>query len=219
MIAAHTTTERMPIVGVNEVMMTPDETWKMEGEGAYAYAERFAVDKLGSGSGKRKCLVIGSPIPEVRSLAANGWRVSHVDVRNPPEVQGDFIVCDATDLLFENESFDAVSSTCVMCHAGLGRYGDPVKSNGDVLMLREIYRVLKPNGLAVVMPGPTFGDLDRESVVYGTVHRIYRVADLMKMAMDTGFSIESTMMVQADAEPMEGEIKYCYLSMLMRKTT
>jgi hypothetical protein len=40
-----------------------------------------------------------------------------------------------------------------MGHVGDGRYGDALDVDGDLKMLAEIARVLRPGGLAIVGPG------------------------------------------------------------------
>lgn len=221
--------ERMPIIGADDFIDTTGEDWWREGPCHwYDAAVGFAVAKLGHGGSRRTCLVIGSPIPEVRALRAEGWRTTHVDVRRPPEEAGPFTVGDAMALPFGDESFDAVSSTCVMCHVGLGRYGDPERPNGDMDMMREIARVLKPGGLAAVMVGPALPDeVLQESIVYGNVHRIYRWRDVGVMARLAGLECkESAIFTTKEGEGTPnlgvviGEnrvIEYCYLSVLLRK--
>ena len=166
--------------------VTPDEAWEsMPIPGHfYSFAALFALNELGAGNG-RSCLVIGSPLFEAVALQGVGWEVSYLDVRVPP-MNGRCVVGDAVKIPFASESFDAVSTTCVLCHVGLGRYGDPEVENGDVLALREIHRVMKPEAVAVVMFGPSF--LQPVSYRMGTVHRVYGLQDPVGMAVDAGFT-------------------------------
>jgi SAM-dependent methyltransferase len=194
-----TATERMPLVGAADALRTPGEPWWDGGREFDWYEAQadWAVGRLAGAKGYR-CLVIGSPWPEARRLADHGWAVTYLDCREVPERDGRIAVTvgDATALGFPAGSFDAVSSTCVVCHAGLGRYGDPVKPNGDALMLAEVARVLRPKGHAAVMVGPAVPGTPR-SVVYGTVHRIYRPQDVLAMADAAGFDV-------LDAEVWDG---------------
>lgn len=218
--------ERMPVVMPEEVMDTANETWAMSDTAWYKTASDFAASKLINGKGKW-CLVIGSPIPELRKLEANGWDCVYTDCRQPPADVQRWFQADATALPSGGAFYDAVSSTCVVCHAGLGRYGDPVKPNGDVAVMREIFRVLKPGGLAVVCFGPCSPQM-RRSAIYGNVHRIYKIDDAIDMAEDVGFEMVSTQLATKGQEPVGapeieeaiGEqviVKYCYLSALLRK--
>ena len=226
MILIDTDTERMPLVG-DDYIDTRDERWAMGDSAWYGAASEFAERTLGKGHGKR-CLVIGSPVPEVKRLKKDGWHTLYVDVREPDQGVGHWFILDATALPSWDNTYDAVSSTCVVCHAGLGRYGDPIKPNGDVLMMREIFRVLKPGGLAAIMLGPATPQMT-QSVVYGNVHRIYEPDEAHAMCRDVGFEVvESQLSINCGAEPMgapeveerigEGVlVRYCYLSVLLRK--
>lgn len=220
-------TERMPTIGASDIVNTVSERWVVTDESWYGAAADFAAEKLASGKGK--CLVVGSPIPEAKRLRDLGWFVEYMDCRKTPMRVGHIdIVGDATEMPLASECFDAVSSTCVMCHAGLGRYGDPVKPNGDQLMLAEIARVLKPGGLATLMPGPICDQFE-SAVIYGNVHRIYTQADLFMMFDAVGLEWVDSILAQC-AEPkdapkpvdlgngfVQAVISYAYLSVLLRK--
>jgi SAM-dependent methyltransferase len=213
-----TETERLPSVGESDVIDTANEAWDDGKQSWYAAALDFAAKSLGPGDNRRECLIIGSPMPEVQHIAGMGWRVTYVDVRKPPADLDHFVECDATRLMFPDESVDAVSSTCVLCHAGLGRYGDPVKPNGDLLMLREIARVLKPGGSAAIMVGPTIaGHEMKSSVVYGNVHRIYRPEDVASMLRGVRLELQESAIFETPEPQMYGHVKYAYMSVLVRK--
>lgn len=165
---------------------TPNETWTLERPIRSRLMYGIAADKsssfLGEGLG-RTCLVIGSPIFEASMLGSHGWDITYLDVRDPPRHQLHKVIqCDATQIPLPNNSFDAVSSTCVLAHVGLGRYGDKLTSNGDDLMLGEIHRVLKPSAKAAL----TFGNVSEEdqTIRLGTCHRIYSRSETRKMVKD-----------------------------------
>lgn len=123
-------------------------------------------------------------------LIEKGWQVTYLDVRVPPVKFERFVKCDAAAMTFEDESFDAVSSTCVLSHVGMGRYGDPVVQRGDEKALGHMARVLKRGGVATIM----FGNVAvmESSVVLGTCHRIYTMQDCRRMLDEVGLEILKT---------------------------
>lgn len=168
---------------------TPREKWhegNMPGHW-YAASTEFALDYLGDGAG-RQCLVIGSPLFEAIELRRLGWDTTYLDIRQPPEAAGRAIQMDATDITLPDDSFDAVSSACVLTHAGTGRYGDGQTGKGDEEMLGHIARVLRPAGKAAL----TFGAcVTAEKMVrLGSAHRIYTVSECERMLAAAGLSIQ-----------------------------
>jgi len=169
---------------------TVGEKWKPRVEGHwYEGAAAFAITHLGSGGGK-SCLVIGSPLFELMMLEALYWEVTYLDCREPPLKPERFVLGDATKPLFRGGSFDAVSSTCVLCHAGTGRYGDALDlEHGDEAMLSEIGRILKPEGKAVLMFGPVV-DMAKP-MRRGTEHRFYTVHEAHRMIKLSGLKLDT----------------------------
>ena len=146
--------------------------------------------------------------------------VTYLDVRRPPHEFVDFIQADATDMPIEDESFDAVSSTCVLCHAGLGRYGDPLVEDGDLRMMKEISRVLKPGGLAALTFGPV-AEIE-EFVRVGTFHRVYTMNEALRMAEEACLRVLEVKVYQSgngwfDHVPHSNNMTLHYLSMLLIK--
>lgn len=73
--------------------------------------------------------------------------------------------CMATQL--EDSSVDLVTCISTLEHVGLGRWGDPLEVDGDILAMKEMFRILRPGGhLILTVP---FGEA---TVVYD-LHRIY----------------------------------------------
>jgi SAM-dependent methyltransferase len=191
---------------------TPLEGWTLERplsrRKTYAIAADFAVEYLGSGNG-RNCLVIGSPIYEASLLGAHGWDVTFMDVRDPPRHQiSKFIQSDASKMPLSSDSFDAISTTCVLSHIGLGRYGDPL-TGSDELAMGEMHRVLKPSGKAAV----TFGNVTDgdETIRIGTCHRIYTAKSARLLAAQ--FEIEKESVWNSGDTLEENE----YISMGLKK--
>lgn len=165
---------------------TPDEPWTPKRQGAHWYnvSTDFALRKLGTGAGK--CLVIGSPLFEASELADAGWAVTYLDVRVPPALDArlSFVQHDACELPFPDASFDAVSTACVLCHAGMGRYGDPLHDDADEKVLAEIARVLKPEGAAAVTFGPV---IDAPLMLrIGDMQRVYTMDEARRLVALAG---------------------------------
>lgn len=163
-----------------------NESWTVDREGDHWYdaACDYAVERLGQG----RILVIGSPLFECVELGAKG-DVTYLDIRKPPILMN-WVYGDAREIPLESESFDSVSSTCVVCHVGLGRYGDELDEGGDVKMLAEVARVLKPGGCAAICFGPCSLTLPDGNVArLGTSHRIYSPSAAVNMANAVGLKV------------------------------
>jgi len=164
------------------VYQTLDESWM--DLPTYRAAEIWATQALGLGQ-QRRCLIIGSPMKEVRSLVKQEWQVTYLDIRTPPSLIGpevDVKLGDACQQPFDDETFDAISSTCVICHVGTGRYGDDLRPDGPITMLRECARVLKPGGLLVMMAGPV---ATQSSIA--EKHRVVTIKEVQDWCQETGF--------------------------------
>ena len=177
---------------------TPDEPWTPKRKGAHWYnvSTDFALRKLGKGPGS--CLVIGSPLFEASELADAGWNVTYLDVREAPidDSRLTFLRHDARKMPFPDSSFDAVSTACVLCHAGMERYGDERDDDADELILAEIARVLKPGASAAV----TFGPVIEAPLMMriGDMQRVYTLTEALRMAQVAG-------LVVAASEVLDGE--------------
>lgn len=68
---------------------------------------------------------------------------------------------------FKDESFDAVVSVSAIEHCGLDTFGEGGFNNGDISIMKEFYRILKPNGKIIM------------TIPYGkkSVNPLYRVYD------------------------------------------
>ncbi len=184
---------------------TPDEPWTDTRARAHWYntSADFALRMLGAGPGR--CLVIGSPLFEASELADAGWSVTYLDVRKPPLLDSrlGFVQHDATAMPFPNDYFDAVSTSCVLCNAGMGRYDDPLVEDGDELILAEIRRVLKPRGAAAVTFGPV---IDQEMMMrFGNMQRVYTLTEARRMVKDARLQEERTEVLDAETGVMSAE--------------
>ena len=168
---------------------TLGEPWMRDSRpGAYRAGCDFAKETLGKGKG-RKCLVIGSAIFEAFEIKEFGWDVTYLDIRDPDESAFKVVVGDAQNIPLPDKSFDAVSTTCVINHAGTGRYGDGVDlERGDEIMLNEIARVLKPGCRAALSFGPCVNY--KSTIRLGTIHRAYTVGEVERLLGLTPFKVK-----------------------------
>jgi hypothetical protein len=213
---------------------TVNEPWELDWPDIphpYSASAFFALRGLGDGNW-RNCLTVGSTVFEARMLRGHRWIVTMLDVRKPPVDDVWFRQGDATAMPFTNGYFNALSSTCCLCHVGLGRYGDAVVERGDRMALKEFNRVLKVGSKASVMFGPCLPMLKR-TVPHGKVHRMYAVEDAEHKATDAGFRIDTAGLwcthLRRWLKPEEieerrnqkiepkTEVPYCYLAMLLEK--
>lgn len=106
----------------------------------------FVANNLGKIEGKN-ILNIGSYRNFIIGLSS-AFKVTTIDVRETPsEVLNEtFVHSDVTNMTFPDNSFDIVISLCSLEHFGLGRYGDEFNLEADVMAVRQIKRVLKPEG-------------------------------------------------------------------------
>lgn len=98
----------------------------------------------------------GSMFPLI--INAIGYETHGIDIRNYyPEHEIFFTKGDLIVSVFEENSFDAITAISSIEHIGLkGVYGQETDIDGDIKALKEIHRILRPNGL-FLMTVP-FGD-------------------------------------------------------------
>lgn len=97
---------------------------------------------------------------------------------------------DLTNLFFKSNSIESLSCMHTIEHVGLGRYGDPIDSEGDIKAINEIKRVVKVGGsLLFVVP------VGRPTIVFNA-HRIYCAADILTLF--DGFTLNNFSLVKDD---------------------
>ena len=124
-----------------------------------AYFLEALVGHVGNGS---SVLVVGSAEPwhEAVCLALGASRVTSVDygMRTYEHPQLDQVNASFWDQLDDaNLGYDVVVSASSLDHDGLGRYGDPIAPDGDLLTMRLLLRALAP-GAKVILSVPVGPD-------------------------------------------------------------
>lgn len=127
-------------------------------------------------------LVTLSPIIKIVSLEARDIKIEEFSDLNISFKKG-----EAQNIPFDDETFDIVSSLHAVEHFGLGRYGDSIDFYGDINGLKEMHRVLKPNGTFLVSV-PITKHLNE--AIYFNEQRVYSNELFSKMLNSTGFKIK-----------------------------
>ena len=171
------------------------DKWKKKVPGHWYEAQcGFVTEAMGEGEGE--VLVVGSPLFELREIEDLGWRATYLDLRRPSNFEFyRFINSDVRSSDLEDASFDVVTSTCVLCHVGTGRYGDKVDPDGDFEALKELRRVLKPEGVFLSQLGPVADITDTLTL---KDHRIYTIRSARKMLLESGFAIRGLVVWNTD---------------------
>ncbi len=86
------------------------------------------------------------------ALASRGYRVVGMDFNPYPychpglrSIRGDIM-----KIPFADRTFSAVLAVSVIEHIGIGHYGEPEANVGDQVAVREVARILKPGGKALI---------------------------------------------------------------------
>ena len=123
-------------------------------------------------------------------LASLGYETYGLDVLEYPISHPNFtfVPGDICKAPFPDDFFDAVTAVSTIEHIGLGRWGDPVHSEGDKDAVKEIARILKPGGRAII--SVPFG---KGTVVYRfkiPLHRVYDLQALDALFFDSGMEVK-----------------------------
>jgi SAM-dependent methyltransferase len=126
-------------------------------------------------------LDIGSNRRWIIGLLAN-YHVTTVDVRDRKSVLRNetVVTCDAKQLKLPDNSFDMVTSLCVLEHFGLSRYGDDFDLDADKKAIDEMIRVLKPGGHLIFTTSISRSD---PSIAFNG-HRIYSYEMIRALCAD-----------------------------------
>lgn len=92
---------------------------------------------------------------------------------------------------FENR-YDSISSLHAIEHFGLGRYGDPINSNGHLLALDNIYRYLQKNGTFYFSV-----PIGRQQRIEFNAHRVFSLPYLLDLFKDK-YELKSFSYVDTD---------------------
>jgi SAM-dependent methyltransferase len=138
------------------------------GSGHYFFQDTWALARVLERS-PAKHVDIGSRIDGFAGQLSAVCPVEYIDIR-PVELGLERFAMREGSLLglpCEDRSVDSLSCLHVIEHVGLGRYGDPVDTDGSRKAALELVRVLAPGGqLAVGVP------IGRERVAFNA-HRIH----------------------------------------------
>lgn len=114
-------------------------------------------------------LVVGSETPWLEAILlgyGDAEEVVTVDF-NPPPANDYIETVYIHDLSKSGRVFDAIATFSSIEHDGLGRYGDPINPNADILRMRALESLVSPGGLLFL--GVPIG---QDSLVWNA-HRIY----------------------------------------------
>jgi len=155
-----------------------------------SFKNRFTVEKINNGTqgrepydGAAKILlqsfqkynltgkniaVIGSATPWIETILLNlGNTVTTIEYNVPKSTFGGLNTQSYWDFLDGNEMYDYIVSYSSIEHAGLGRYGDPLNPDEDIIAMQTIRKHLSDDGL--LFWGCPIG-ID---ALWWNVHRIY----------------------------------------------
>ena len=129
------------------------------------------------------------------SMSSAFFKTEFYDYRPPKLSLGNLEVKsqDLQKLTFENNSISSLSCMHVIEHIGLGRYGDALDFNGDIKGIRELSRVLSPEGnLLFVVP------VGKVSKIQFNAHRVYKVCDIITEFEKYGLKLKEFTLIPED---------------------
>jgi len=124
----------------------------------------------------KSVLVLGSQSPWIEAIAIfmNASEVHTVDFQKPDNQVKipSFKILSFSEV---QQQYDVVVSYSSLEHDGLGRYGDPIHPNGDILRMKALLTLIKPQGLFLL--GVPIGP---DSLCFNA-HRIYGLKRMEKL--------------------------------------
>jgi len=129
--------------------------------------------------------------------------------------------CDLTALPFADGALHSVSCMHVVEHVGLGRYGDPLRPDGDLQAMAELGRVVVPGGdLLFVVP------IGHPRIEFNA-HRVYAVEmiidqfpqfDLKQFALIPDAPVDGGLVIDPSAQLLARQVYGCGCFWLQKKT-
>lgn len=127
----------------------------------------------------RSIAVIGSLTPWLEAIILNCGAKSVTTVEyNKPDETSKIKTITYDDFVASDTQYDSIFSYSSIEHSGLGRYGDPLKPNGDIETVKHIYAKLRKNGMFFL--GLPVG---RDAIVWNA-HRVYGPIRLTLLTKD-----------------------------------
>ena len=138
---------------------------------------KTACEKYQSYIYNKHVAVIGSETPWIEAILLNSGAKSITTVEyNVPHCDHGIIKSISYDTFTtQKDLYDCVVSYSSIEHSGLGRYGDPLEPNGDIITMKHIHSSLKMD--SILLLGIPVG---HDALVWN-VHRIYGKQRLAKL--------------------------------------
>ena len=145
-----------------------DKTETSPVEPTYFYQDTWAAEKIFQNK-PHTHVDVGSKVSTI-GIISKFVPTTMVDIRPLPVTLKNltFKKGSITDLPFEDNSIESLSSLCVIEHIGLGRYGDEIDPLGSEKAISEMKRVVAHGGhLLISVP------VDDKNKIYFNAHRAF----------------------------------------------